>query len=156
MTVTIIGFDDAAAPDKVGLFLSAQDVISEQYRLNDEAYRFLLKLKIVQNYANHSAKSIEDAINTFFSGEITFKDNFNMTITYFINDVSSALIKAALNKKVLPKPMGVRLEAIKTNNYFGFADATKENIPDYIIGFNDAAAPDKTGRFLDANSDIIA
>jgi len=52
--------------------------------------------------------------------------------------------------------MGVRLEAIKTNNYFGFADATKENIPDYIIGFNDAAAPDKTGRFLDANSDIIA
>lgn len=154
-SANIVGFDDATAPDKEGLFLSATDVVAAQFRLNDEAYRFLLKLKIVQNYSNHSASSIDDAMAFFFPDQIIFKDNYDMTITYFVFDLSSNLIKAALNKQVFPKPMGVGLQAIVGQDYFGFTDATAGNIPSYLVGFNDATAPDKEGFFFNTNSDII-
>lgn len=153
----IIGFDDAFDPDKEGDFLDAFQVISKEFRLNDDSYRFLLKLKIAQNYSNHSTKSISESMALFFGDEIVFKDNYNMTITYFIKDVSSALVKAALIKKVFPKPMGVRLEAINGIGFFGFADAfNSDYTPDYILGFNDAFDPNKEGRFLNAYRDIIA
>lgn len=157
VSANIVGFNDADAPDKEGLFLDADEVIVNRLRLNDEAYRTLLKLKIVQNYSDHSTGSIVAGLFEFFADGIAVKDNYNMTMTYLVGDVSNALVRAALQKGVLPKPMGVGLQVVDGNAFFGFADATRTgSIPDYLRGFNDATVGlTKDGGFLNATNDII-
>lgn len=153
----IVGFNDAVSPDKSGMFLDASTVIASNLRLNDDAYRTLLKLKVVQNSNNHSFKSISDGIYTFFGDSIFVKDNYDMTMTYLIGDASSALVEAALQKGVLPKPMGVGLEVINGNKFLGFADAAKlDFVSPNVVGFNDATLGlIKEGGFLNASMDII-
>ena len=152
----IVGFDDAASPDKVGLFLDAENIIADTLSLNDATYRTLLKLKIIQNHSNHSFESIADGIYDFFDDDIIVKDNYDMTMTYLIGNASINLVKAALEKEVFPRPIGVRLQAINGNKFFGMVDATNLFIPDYLTGFNDATdGLIKDGRFLNANNDII-
>jgi hypothetical protein len=155
---SIIGLDDAASPDKEGVFFDASEVIVNNFQLNDDAFRVLIKLRIAQNYGNHSAKEITESLELFSGNEIIFIDNYDMSITYLVGDSSTALVKAALQKNVFPKPAGVRLEAISGNLFFGFYDAANLSAaPDYIAGFNDAVAGFiKTGRLLDANNDIIS
>jgi hypothetical protein len=156
-SANIVGFDDAAAPDKTGFFLDASEVISNNMRLNDDAFRTLIKFRIVQNNSDHSVKSITDSIFAFFNTSVLVKDNLDMTMTYFVGDYSNSLIRAALQKKVLPKPMGVRLEALNGNQFFGFADAANLDIErSYLSGFNDAAVGfTQEGRFLSSTYDII-
>jgi len=158
VSANIIGFDDAAAPDKTGFFLDANEVISAALRLNDDAFRTLIKFRIVQNHSNHSVKSITDSIFAFFNTDVFVKDNLNMTMTYLIGNYSNSLIRAAIQKEVLPRPMGVRMEVIDGNSFFGFADAARTDIISaYISGFNDAAAGfTQSGGFLNAKRDIIA
>ena len=102
VSANIVGFDNATSPDKSGLFLSSDAVIGNEFELNDETYRTLLKLKIIQNYSNHSMQSISESLFTFFGDSIIVVDNYDMTITYFIGDASSALVEAAIAKGVLP------------------------------------------------------
>lgn len=155
---SIVGFDDAAAPDKTGLFYDATEVIVNDFRLNDDAFRTLIKLRIAQNYGDYSVETITESLSTFFDDSIILKDNYDMSITYFIGDTSAALVKAALQKEVLPKPAGVRVELIDGNRFLGFADAERvDSIPSYMVGFNDAVdGLIKTGGFLHAKNDIIA
>lgn len=153
----IVGFDDAASLNKTGFFLDANEVISNEFELNDATFRTLIKLRIVQNNSNHDMKSITDSLFQFFGNTIIAVDNYNMTMSYLIGDVSNSLIEAAIVKGVLPKPAAVRIEAINGNQFYGFADATNlDNIPEYISGFNDAVTGfTQDGRFLNANTDII-
>lgn len=152
----VIGFDNADSPDKEGVFLNANDVISTEFKLNDDSYRILLKLKIVQNHANHSFNSIASSIFEFFGSSIVVKDNYDMTMTYIIDDDSANIVNAALQKEVFPRPIGVRLQAVRGADFMGFADATQTSVPDYLVGFNDATLGlVKNGVFLNANNDII-
>lgn len=155
-SANIIGFDDAAAPDKTGFFLDASEVIVNNFQLNDDAFRTLIKFRIVQNNSDHSVKSITDSIFAFFNTSVLVKDNLDMTMTYLIGDYSSALIKAAIQKEVLPRPMGVGIEVLNGNQWFGFADAASGIERTYLSGFNDAATGfTQEGRFLNATYDII-
>jgi hypothetical protein len=155
----IVGFEDAVTyPSKSGEFLDASQIVGTQLQLNDASYRTLLKLKIIQNYSDHSAKSIDEGINLFFENEIRFLDNYDMTITYLVSDVETNLLLAILEKNVLPKPMGVGIQVLSIGDkVFGFADASNLDISlDYIEGFNDATVGlTKDGSFLDAANDII-
>ncbi|PHS61058.1 MAG: hypothetical protein COB09_19105 [Thalassobium sp.] len=157
VSANIIGFDDAAAPDKEGLFLSSDAVISNNLRLNDDSYRTLIKLRIIQNNSTHGVKPINDSLFEFFGTTVLMKDNYDMTMTYFIADVSNELISAVVQKNVLPRPAGVGSQVLAGAEFFGMADATNlANIPTYIVGFNDATVGlTKDGRFLNANSDIL-
>lgn len=156
VSAKVVGFNDAASPDKTGEFVDADNIIANELRLNDDTYRTLLKLKIIQNHSNHSFESIAAGIFEFFGDDIFVKDNYNMTMTYLIGDASINLVKAALQKEVFPRPIGVGLQAIDGNLFFGFADATLDNLPPYVVGFNDATIGlTKDGGFLDANNDII-
>ena len=158
VSANIVGFDDADSPDKEGFFLDSEEVIRNDLRLNDAAYRTLIKLRIAQNNSTHSAKSISDLLFLFFGDSIIFIDTYLMKITYLVGETSSALIKAAIEKEVFPKPAAVRLEAIDGVQFFGLADANNlDAVPDYISGFNDADVGFvQVGRFLDANNDIIS
>jgi len=89
--------------------LTYADIISQLNTLLDDSYRTLIKLKIVQNYTDHTAKSIDDGIYSVFGTEITMDDPGLMHIVYFINTALTPIIKAAIYKKVLPKPMAVGL-----------------------------------------------
>lgn len=158
VSANIVGFDDAASPDKSGFFLDATEVISDEIRLNDDTFRTLIKLKIIQNNSTHDMKSISESLFEFFGDSIIVIDNYDMSMTYLVGDTSSALVAAALQKEVFPKPAGVRLEAIDGNQFFGFADASNlDAVGGYISGFNDAVTGfTQEGRFLNANSDIIS
>lgn len=157
-SANIVGFDDAAAPDKSGFFLDAEEVISTQLQLNDASYRTLIELKIVQNNSNHSFGDISTKLYQFFGDTLRVKDNYDMSITYFIGDTSSSLLRAALQKNVLPKPAGVRLELLDGSEFFGLADASNlSSINAYQVGFNDATVGfTKSGGFLNASTDIIS
>lgn len=138
-------------------FLDAEDVVADELRLNDATYRTLLKLKIIQNHSNHSFESISSSIYDFFSDKTIVTDNYNMTMSYLIGDASSNLIIAALQKEVLPRPIGVGMEVLDGNSFFGFADAVRANsTPEYVQGFSDSVIGlSEEGYFLDANRDII-
>jgi len=152
----IVGFNDADAPDKTGFFVDASNVVAQKLALNDATYRTLLKLKIVQNHSNHSFESISTSIYEFFGDGVIAKDNYDMTMTYLIGDASATLVRVALQKEVFPRPIGVGLQVINGNKFFGFADATKSTVPDYLVGFNDAEdGLIKDGGFLDAKYGII-
>jgi len=148
-SANIIGFDDAAAPDKEGLFLDAFDVVSNKLRLNDSAYRTLIKLRIIQNHSTHDTNSISSSLFQFFGNDIIMTDNYDMTMTYFIGENASELIQAAIQKEVLPRPAAVGLQVIDGNKFFGFADATDiGKVGDYVIGFNDATTFNDYQEFL--------
>lgn len=80
--------------------------------LSDDEYRPLLLLKAGLNSLDHTTQSISDFLFVFFEGGVTYFDNQNMTITYYILPQFSRIVDLAYNTKLLPKPMGVRIAQI--------------------------------------------
>jgi len=87
--------------------LKYSDIISFNAQLLDDAFRTLIKLKIIQNYSNHADGDIDDRLFALFGTGISMEDPQNMRIVYFITLAESALIDAIIYKKVLPRPMAV-------------------------------------------------
>lgn len=113
--------------------------------LNDDDYRFILKLKIVQNNSSHSHKAIDDGLHSFFSDELIMSASDDMSIVYFVDSSSLTKAEIALAKKVLPRPMGVKLIGLikKDKKMFGFTTYDKTSVSalstgftDYDLGFN--------------------
>lgn len=131
-----IGFTDYTDYEtKDGDWLIYSDVLSEDLELNDEDFRFLIKLRIIQNHSNHSHKSIDDNIFAFFGSDVRADSAGNMLMYYFVPRNKSAIISVALQKEILPKPMGVGLRyAIEGDeDFFGFA--TYSETPPLNVGF---------------------
>lgn len=119
-----IGFADYTDFDtKTGETLTYADIISQDLVLDDDAYRFFIKLRIVQNNSNHSHKSIDDSLWEFFGEDVVADSQGNMHMIYFVSSALWQKAIIALQKGVLPRPMGVGLDyLIKQNNpFFGFA-----------------------------------
>ena len=134
---------------KVTDFLSASEVIGNGFALSDDDFRILIKLKIILNYSNFSNKEIDDALFSVFGNSLAFEDNFNMSLECFTSNEFSTIISAAIDKKLLPIPIGVRLNhLIQKNIYFGYSTAPLFEALD-TTGY--ASAVDfltKTGMFL--------
>lgn len=135
-----------------GIFLGTQDVIAPQQAMDDTTYRLILRLKIIQNDINHSMKSINDDLYAYFGMDIYCTDNYDMTITYHAVDSSVyQLLLLALQKQVLPRPMGVGINVVIGNSFFGFLDGANESIPDDSKGFIDSTnSSPLSGVFLSA------
>jgi len=108
--------------------------------LDDETYRTLLKMQIINNFSLKSIKSITKATFNFFGENIVFINNTNMTIDYIlINKPTDNLIKVvAFNKSILPAPAGVEINYIidiPTQKIFGFQDVN-EQYPINFVGFS--------------------
>lgn len=145
-----IGFADYSDFDtKPGRWLLYTDVISGTLVLGDEDYRFLMKLKIIQNNSNHSHQSIDESVYAFF-GNTVYPDSLgNMEMTYFLQAGYGPLIEVALQKQVLPRPMavGLRHVIIQRTTFFGFA--TYSGFSPLITGFANYADYDtKEGESL--------
>lgn len=116
--------------------LTYKDIILKDFSLNDEEYRILIKLKIIQNASNHSHKSIDDSIYQFFGNTIIPDSTGGMEMVYFVPSAFNQIILAAIAKGVLPRPMGVGISYISQSEpFFGFAEYGSIN--PHITGYAD-------------------
>ena len=121
-------------------------------QLNDDDYRFILQLRVLQNNINHSEKEINEAVFAKFGTNLVPSSlPGSMAMSYLVNQSILDLTLKAVQKGVLPRPMAVRLQYLikvpPSGKFFGFAndDGTVNN---NITGF------DQDGKFLD-QSDLI-
>lgn len=117
--------------------------------LDDEDYRIILKLKAISNTSNLSHKSLDESLYDFFKNSIRMDSVGNMEMTYFVPKNKTPIILAAIQKEVLPRPMGVRCSYVieYDKKFFGFctyADQTSV----YKTGFRTYNDPTKTGEML--------
>lgn len=117
--------------------------------LNDEDYRILIKLKAICNTSNLSEKAIEESLYSFFGNSIRMDTNENMEMTYFVPVSKTPIIQAAIQKEVLPRPMGVRCSYIieYDKKFFGFCNYQNQTAV-YKTGFRDYNNPNKAGEML--------
>lgn len=116
--------------------LNYNSILVKDFSLNDDDYRTLIKLKIIQNNSNHSHKSIDDGIYRIFGNTVRPDSQGGMHMFYFVPANLSQLINAAIIKEVLPRPMGVQLVLIQQSNTF-FGLATYAGITPLVTGFTD-------------------
>lgn len=128
--------DFANYASDLGGFATYEDIVDVQ-KLTDEDYRFVMKLRIIQNNSNHSNKSIDDGLFGFFGTDLILSDNQNMTIAYFAKPEQIDRSIIALKKGVLLKPMGVKLSGLieRENKFFGFTNYNRTVISDISTGF---------------------
>jgi hypothetical protein len=80
--------------------------------LEDEEYRFLLKLKALVNTSDHSLASIVEVLYSFFGTGISLVDNCDMTMVYTVQPGASRLVQLAVSQGLLPKPAGVGITIV--------------------------------------------
>lgn len=119
--------------------------------LDDDDFRVLIKLKIAQNRSNHSLSDITSVIEGAFGTSIRVLDSDAMKMVYLIESGGAELFLVALEKKAVPKPMGVGVGVITVPNpfkLFGFYTGSTNT-----VGFSDGDNL-KEGQFLNGE-DII-
>lgn len=132
-----VGMTDFANYDTdEGGFTTYNDLAATQV-LDDDDYRLILKLRIVQNNSDHSHKSIDDGLFIFFEDGIVMSANENMSIAYFASNDNFRIALIAFSKGVLPKPMGVRLNGLINRNkkIFAFTNYNRTLISENVTGF---------------------
>ena len=117
--------------------------------LSDEDYRILIKLKAISNTSDLSHKSLEEALYDFFGNTVRMDSDGNMEMTYFVPKNKTPIIQAAIQKEVLPKPMGVRCSYIieYDKKFFGFCTYDNQ-FAVYKTGFRTYNNPTKVGEVL--------
>lgn len=111
-------------PLPAGNVLIYSDLIGGNAQLNDDNFRILIKLAIATNYSNFSRKSIDDNMFAIFGETVIPSSLGNMVMWYFVPTTLTALMTAALQKGLLPSPMGVRNGGLIERNvpFFGMID----------------------------------
>jgi hypothetical protein len=117
--------------------------------LGDEDYRILIKLKAISNTSDLSHKSLEEALYNFFGNTVRMDSDGNMEMTYFVPKNKTPIIQAAIQKEVLPRPMGVRCSYIieYDKRFFGFCTYQNQTAV-YKTGFRTYNNPNKVGEVL--------
>lgn len=123
--------------------------------LDDEDYRIILKLKAICNTSNLSHKSLDESLYNFFQNTVRMDSEGNMEMTYFVPKNKTPIILAAIQKEVLPKPMGVRCSYIieYDKKFFGFCTYNNQYAV-YKTGFRRYNNPNKEGETLTYNKRI--
>jgi len=97
--------------------------------LSDSQMRFFIRAKAIKNstvaYLSHDEKSdLQFAIQYLFRSKAIMLDNYNMSMSIYIDDIiPTGDIILLLGQNLIPKPQGVRilLKKIQPANTFGFA-----------------------------------
>ena len=85
-------------------------------KLNDDDFRILIKLKIVKNETNMTAKNIDDNIYQLFKNVVYTTWGECMEMTYNYDFKLSNIIELAKEKECLPAPTGVKINLKEINN----------------------------------------
>lgn len=90
--------------------------------LDDETYRTVLNFKAISNSLDMSCSSIDNILYEFFGDDIICTTEDNLRIFYLVTTDYLDIATILLQKKVLPKPLGVRLGGIIENKvWFGLS-----------------------------------
>lgn len=118
-------------------------------QLSDEDYRMIIKLKAISNTSTLSSKDLDDSLYNFFGNTVRMDSAGNMEMTYFVPINKTPVILAAIQKEVLPRPMGVRCSYIieYDKKFFGFC-TYKNQLAFYKTGFRTYDNPNKVGEVL--------
>lgn len=110
------------------------------YELTDTEFRFVMRMKIIQNNSNHSAYEIDQFIYRYFPTQAIFSDFIdrgNMSIAYIFNESSERMVTILTSENLLPKPAGVAVTVSfvpDINHLFGYS--TYSGVyPDFIYGY---------------------
>ena len=125
------GFSSKFIVDESAPFSSKFSSSYTSQQLSDNDYIFFIRAKIAFNNASSYISSddrlsIQDVIQTVFSGEAYVIDNYDMTLTLYVStrfDLTRVNIIKQLG--LLPKPQGVRYRDVETfidDRAFGFSD----------------------------------
>lgn len=118
--------------------------------LIDDEYRLLLKLKSYTNRSTNSAEDIAGILYTYFGPDLILFDQFDMTISYFVNASIARIVGIAYQESLLPKPMGVQISGVfsvaDTLKVWSLISQTRNNSA--VGGFSDYATSSDT-IFLD-------
>lgn len=115
------------------------------YYIPDDQYRVLLKLKIILNQSHNTLADIASALWQTFGADIICFDQKNMFLSYVVSPLASNIVSIALKAGLLPKPMGVGIDAIfilpNPELLWGFvmydgSNANTTGFCDYATGFN--------------------
>lgn len=159
----INGFDlDTAVGtqlDTIGVYVGVDRYYLDETELKplgDDDYRVLIKLKIISNSSDLSHKSLDYSLYEFFGNDIRMDSVGNMEMSYFVPKDKTPLILAAIQKEVLPRPMGVKCAYITEydKKFFGFCTYANPTASVYNTGFRDYNDPDKVGEMLTYNKRI--
>lgn len=120
----------------VGDTLTYNDLIGGSQLLSDDNFRILIQLAIIVNNSNFSRQSIDEDIYAIFGSTVIPSSPGNMVMWYFVPPSLSALLLAAFQKGLLPKPMGVLLGGLieQSATFFGFT--TYQGGSPLITGFS--------------------
>lgn len=94
--------------------------------LDDDDYRKLIQIQIIQNSSGSSLATIQQLLQTFFPDVIQVYDYQDMTMDYFFLSTigSQQLAEVFIEGGFLPRPMAVRLRGTivhpTIDNFFGF------------------------------------
>lgn len=137
---------------KFGKTITYNDYLSNNQTLGDDDFRFLIKLRILQNNINYSHGEIDDVIFKFFGMNLFADSTGGMVMYYFYTGIVPAILTVALQKKLLPKPMAVRLNGLIVHTKPFFALASYANgVPAGIVGLGSYTGGNDAGEMLDYN-----
>lgn len=110
---------------------------TESAALSDSDYRIVLNFKVAANATDMTCYSIDNILYNFFGDTVICTTNDDLRIFYIVNETSFALASILLQKKVLPKPLGVAIGGlIKNKIWFGLStyETFLKPIPTNITG----------------------
>lgn len=118
--------------------------------LSDNIYRALLKLKIQLNYSNGSQYDIDNICNSLFAGLLFATTENDMTIVFYVNLVLQFLFEVALAKNIIPKPMGVGVQALLLQEapFFAMTNYKSDFLTDEVVGFSTYSNEIQNGEML--------
>lgn len=121
---------------KFGKTITYNDYLSNNQTLGDDDFRFLIRLRIMQNNINHSHQAIDKVLFDFFGTTLFADTNNDMTMYYFYQGQIPAILQAALQKRLFLKPIGVQFSGLIQQKapFFGFRTYAEDHSP-YVTGF---------------------
>lgn len=96
-------YDGSTNP--LGVFFQYQYQGTRNTDLSDDAYAFMLRLKIVLNSSDGTLFTIQRLLAELLPGFVTVTDNKDMTLSYAVSE--GAPVSPTVIEPYLPKPMGV-------------------------------------------------
>lgn len=113
------------------------DNIGKSQKLNDDDFRFILNMRVIQNSSDYSNKSIDDFLFTFYGLDVIASSDEKLSITYFVKGNLLNQVLIANSKGVLPKPLGIRINGLikKNKKYFGFTNYSRTTQSSLTTGF---------------------
>lgn len=126
------GFDDKfLLIDDTAPFADKFERAYTDLQLDDNNFRFFIRAKISKNIgspylADDDGLSMQEAINTLFSGEAYIVDRKNMKMVLWVTpEYNADILRTTVLLNLLPKPHGVKWAGIilaSPNDTFGFSE----------------------------------